>query len=176
MKLTQCSQLLTQISTDCKRASLTLETVLGNEEDLARLSFLNQKTILQESEPDMETLPVSADIIADMVESYLFQIRALTLEAQEMLNLIKNKTELAELNLDYNRNQLMVIELILTFLTAGIDLCCVFGGLFGMNVVVPFSDSPGAFYKVLAGSVGIGVFFFVSLMLTKLALERRKYA
>lgn len=86
----------------------------------------------------IEQLPISVDLITDMVESYLFQIRALTLEAQEMLNLITNKLELAELNLDNNRNELMTFELRLTFLTAALDLAAMFAGCWGMNVAVPF--------------------------------------
>ncbi|CAL5986938.1 Conserved_hypothetical protein [Hexamita inflata] len=173
-KLAQCQQLITQINTDCQRASLTLESVLNNELDLARLSFMNQRVLSQNTDQDLESLPLSVDLITDMVESYLFQIRSLTLEAQEMLNLIQNKIELAELNLDHNRNQLMTFELKLTFLTAALDLCCMFAGLFGMNVVVPWTDAHGAFFGVTGGILGFGIVFYVALMIVEKAMEWKK--
>ena len=89
-----------------------------------------------------------------------------------MLQLIKNKIELAELNLDHNRNELMSFELRLTFLTAALDLCCMICGLFGMNVVIPLDDRRNWFAGVCWIIATVGVAFFGSLMLA----ERKIYS
>lgn len=47
---------------------------------------------------------------------------------------------LIEFHLEDNRNSLMSFELKLTIITASLDLCCMFGGLWGMNVPVAFEE------------------------------------
>ena len=91
-----------------------------------------------------------------------------------MLNLINNKIELAELNLDHNRNQLMTYELKLTFMTAALDLCCMFAGLFGMNVVIPWNGIDGAFWAVVAGIILISIIFYVVLIWLEKMMEKSK--
>ena len=109
-------------------------------------------------------------MITDLIESYLFQIRSLTLEAQEMLNLIANKIELAELNLDHNRNELMRFDMKLSFFTAAMDSCCFFGGLFGMNVIIPMNNRKGVWITVVVLVLAVSA----SLYLFLLQSEKRR--
>ena len=76
---------------------------------------------------------------------------------------------LAELHLDNNRNALMSFELKLTFITASLDLCCMFGGLWGMNVPVPFSEYKYSWIYVVVMEAALTLLFLMFLT----SLERK---
>mgnify|MGYP005820199575 CR=1 FL=1 len=57
----------------------------------------------------------------------------------------------------------MSFELKLTFITASLDLCCMFGGLWGMNVVVAFSEYKYSWIYVTVCEIIISFVFFLCL-------------
>lgn len=67
----------------------------------------------------------------------------------------------------------MVFELKLTLLSCALDLSCMFGGLYGMNVKVPLDNTNYGFFLMIALIVMITVIFYGVLLIVQKVLERR---
>ncbi|GIQ85970.1 hypothetical protein KIPB_007733 [Kipferlia bialata] len=77
---------------------------------------------------------VSPDLIIDLLESYLFQLKAVRTEATEQQSMIAQSLEVAQLQLDERRNQIMLIELKAEFLGLGFGFGALISGIYGMNL------------------------------------------
>ena len=69
----------------------------------------------------------------------------------------------------------MTFDMTLTFVTAAIDLACMFGGLFGMNVKIPLDGRKGAWELVVTTVLALSGLFLFILMLYKRRMEHKSY-
>ncbi|KAH0571258.1 hypothetical protein SS50377_27559 [Spironucleus salmonicida] len=156
--LAQCQQSLAQVESEAQTAQSTLQKLLENESDLANLAFQNQYQDDSQSENSsiLEHLVVDIEIISDIIENYLFQVRNLKLEVQELQARLDNRIQLAELNLEGARNSLLKFELHMTCVLVGLDVAAMFTGLWGMNLPIPLQGNDGQFQLVSIGLVLFG--------------------
>eukprot|EP00768_Dysnectes_brevis_P008449 gnl/Dysnectes_brevis/7651_a13035_332.p1 GENE.gnl/Dysnectes_brevis/7651_a13035_332~~gnl/Dysnectes_brevis/7651_a13035_332.p1 ORF type:complete len:446 (-),score=54.13 gnl/Dysnectes_brevis/7651_a13035_332:247-1584(-) len=158
--LAQSQQRLTALEADLQRAARTLDDLLEAEDDIARLSFLNQRMLNRTGDRDLprDGLPISPSSIADLLETYLFQVRAIQTESKELQNLIENKLEVAELILDDKRNRLIYLELRLSSIALGVDVAAMLATAGGMNLYIPAYDIVWVFWAIFVAICAIGMF------------------
>lgn len=59
----------------------------------------------------------------------------------------------------------MIFELKLTLLSCALDLACMFGGLYGMNVKVPLDNTNYGFFLIIGLIIAISIIFYGSLLI-----------
>ncbi|EEB06596.1 magnesium ion transporter Mrs2 [Schizosaccharomyces japonicus yFS275] len=125
-----------------KRATMirnTLDETLEQDEDLAGM-YLTEKLKNGKSRPMHKHEEVEL-----LLETYYKQVEEIVQRADSLSSSIKHTEEVCNIVLDANRNALMIYDLKLSVLTMSTGLAAVFAGLFGMNLVNGYEESPCAF-------------------------------
>lgn len=200
-QLAACQHQFLQINSDCQRAEMALTSILESPADLAMCSFVNQKILHERrhlekpgggaaprmappagerdqhhpnpAQANYDTLPLSHESIADIIELYLFLVRTVSTESAALMDIIESKSELAELELDQKRNGLMHFELKVAFLSLGVDCANSLASMYGSNVFIPQGDLEWFFWLMAAVCLLlIGLVYFACLA-AQTILERR---
>ncbi|KAH0575458.1 Transmembrane domain-containing protein [Spironucleus salmonicida] len=165
--LALCQQELTSVKTDCQRAAQTILNTIQQSAD--SLFFENQRKARRTQNLVFTKitnkwngkLVINQDQeIEDLIEGYLYQIRAVQMETEQTLKLIDDSLELAGINLDDLSNKMMRFELRMSFLANAFDVGAVIGGAFGMNVLLGWETSNFAFYSIMIATVIVGFIIF----------------
>jgi magnesium transporter len=160
-ELTKVSRRILQLRAKMRQGQLTTREFLGNielEEDLNEwLSALQPQALLVTSLLSgkyMRLYEEDRDIIEDIVRSTDELITQVQGRLRTLVNMRQAYDAIATTNLNNTFKRLTSIAIFLTIPT-------IVGGLWGMNVAVPFKDDPHAFLMVLA-IVGILVMFTIA--------------
>lgn len=153
--------LLHQIKGD-KRA---LEDIVVDDEELAMMDLgkLKQMPKLYES-PLKPAILASHEDMEAMLESYLVDFNTLQTKLEYIRSQIQSAEELVNLRLNTSRNQLLVVDTIVSICTMGFALGSFVFGMFGMNLTSGKEDADNWFTPVAVG------FTICSMMLISLPI------
>ena len=84
--------------------------------------------------PLISQLPLLHEKVANLIELYLVDYNHLASQMDYLYTQIQNAEESESLRLDSSRNQLMIVNAILSVLTCIIGFCAYITGAFGMNL------------------------------------------
>ncbi len=161
-ELTKVSRRILQLRAKMRQGQLTTREFLGNielEEDLNEwLSALQPQALLTTSllgGKYMRLYEEDRDMIEDIERGTDELITQVQGRLRTLVNMRQAYDAIATTNLNNTFKRLTSIAIFLTIPT-------IIGGLWGMNVAVPFHDDPHAFLVVLA-IIGILVMFTIAL-------------
>ena len=115
----------------------SLGALLENEEDLALMNLTKLKVT-----PSLYHVPLSSALldtheeIEILLESYLSDYTTLETKLGVLQMQIQNAEELLQLRLDTSRNQILVVEMIISVVTCSLSFGSFIGSMFGMNLPV----------------------------------------
>lgn len=113
----------------------SLSALLENEEDLALMNLTKLKIT-----PSLYDVPLSSALldtheeIEILLESYLSDYTTLETKLGVLRMQIQNAEELLQLRLDTSRNQILVVEMIISVITCALSFGSFIGSMFGMNL------------------------------------------
>jgi magnesium transporter len=113
----------------------SLSALLENEEDLALMNLTKLKIT-----PSLYDVPLSTALldtheeIEVLLESYLSDYTTLETKLSVLQMQIQNAEELLQLRLDTSRNQILVVEMIISVITCSLSFGSFIGSMFGMNL------------------------------------------
>ncbi|SBS83570.1 magnesium transporter, putative [Plasmodium ovale curtisi] len=134
-----------------------IEKILKNKIDMKNmyLSYLNKYMI--ENLKDYNDLEI-------LLETHLQLTDELYSELENMEEKITHYEELMRLNLDYNRNKLILLNAKISFSTLFFSICSVITSLFGMNLKNFVENNDYAFFLV---SIFVFLWSFIGMYMTK---------
>eukprot|EP00768_Dysnectes_brevis_P008334 gnl/Dysnectes_brevis/7486_a12590_329.p1 GENE.gnl/Dysnectes_brevis/7486_a12590_329~~gnl/Dysnectes_brevis/7486_a12590_329.p1 ORF type:complete len:332 (+),score=44.46 gnl/Dysnectes_brevis/7486_a12590_329:108-1103(+) len=125
---------LQEVNTDVDRGIETIMECLDEERDVQRLSLANARLEHAQEEP-----PVDPDEIEELLEMYMFELRALKREVNELLTSISHQIDAIQLNLDQSRNTLGLMDNKISIVSLAVTVITCIGSMMGMNVFNPWN-------------------------------------
>lgn len=113
--------------------------------------------------------PVPPDAIEDLLEAYLFRLEGLRVGYVEQRKILSQTSETVALLLDSARNDIMLVELIISILGLALGVGALLTGAFGMNLPSGLEAEPTrTFWLLFVGIILICSFTaIVGLLVTK---------
>ena len=133
--------------------SRSLSELLETDEDLAEL-YLTEKKIHPEKFSRQRIGDNNHTEVELLLESYVSRIEEVMQLTTELQKQVATTEGIVNITLDSERNDLIVLELKLTILSAASSTGALFSTLFGMNLLTGFEESTRAFYNVAFFSIG----------------------
>lgn len=127
---------ITELSKHFEKIKLLLDDILEDDE---KLTFLNL-TSLDENPDIFKNISNNTEIMemrekmSSLFEVYLFDYNNLSMQISEISDNIKHSEESAMLRLSSVRNQLMIVNTIISIITCVIGFGSYVAGIFGMNL------------------------------------------
>jgi magnesium transporter len=143
-----------------------INDLLNEDEDLAAMYLTDSKAGQPHSIADHQEVEY-------LLETYLERAHSIVQSADVMMKNIAKTEETINVVLDAKRNQIMVFEVRLAILTVGLATGTFIAGLFGMNLINYFEDSPWGF-GIMTGAC-IVIISGCSLVLSRLFRQIRRF-
>ena len=127
----------------------TLSDLLENDEDLALMNLTKLK-----DKPSLYNIPLDAKLLASheeieiLLESYLTDYNSLETKLVYLRTQMQNAEELVMLRLDTSRNQLLIVDNVISVVTAALAFGSFIGSIFGMNFDSNIWRDPSGFRSV----------------------------
>ena len=153
MSLLQYSKELNSFLQKVEPFSRSLSELLETDEDLAELYLTEKKT-----HPDkFSRLRIGDNNHTEvelLLESYVSRIEEVIQLTTELQKQVATTEGIVNITLDSERNDLIVLELKLTILSASASTGALFSTLFGMNLLTGLEENLNAFWYVSYFSIG----------------------
>eukprot|EP00835_Amoeboradix_gromovi_P000028 NODE_1_length_95616_cov_0.657642.p28 type:complete len:347 gc:universal NODE_1_length_95616_cov_0.657642:15560-14520(-) len=147
--------------------SRSLSELLENDEDLAEL-YISEKKIHPDKFSRLRVGDNNHTEIELLLESYVSRIEEVLQLTAELQKQVATTEGIVNITLDSERNDLIILELKLTILSASASTGALFSTLFGMNLLTGFEENLNAFWYVSYFSIGtafsVGLFNFINMM------------
>jgi len=127
----------------------TLSDLLENDEDLALMNLSKLK-----DKPSLYNIPLDNKLLASheeieiLLESYLTDYNSLETKLVYLRTQMQNAEELVMLRLDTSRNQLLIVDNVISVVTAALAFGSFIGSIFGMNFDSNIWRDPNGFRSV----------------------------
>ena len=127
----------------------TLSDLLENDEDLALMNLTKLK-----DKPSLYNIPLDSKLLASheeieiLLESYLTDYNSLETKLVYLRTQMQNAEELVMLRLDTSRNQLLIVDNVISVVTAALAFGSFIGSIFGMNFDSNIWKDPTGFRSV----------------------------
>jgi Mg2+ and Co2+ transporter CorA len=127
----------------------TLSDLLENDEDLALMNLTKLK-----DKPSLYNIPLDSKLLASheeieiLLESYLTDYNSLETKLVYLRTQMQNAEELVMLRLDTSRNQLLIVDNVISVVTAALAFGSFIGSIFGMNFDSNIWRDPNGFRSV----------------------------
>lgn len=143
-----------------------INDLLNEDEDLAAMYLTDSKAGQPHSVADHQEVEY-------LLETYLERTHSIVPSADVMMKNIAKTEETINVVLDAKRNQIMVFEVRLAILTVAVTTGTFIAGLFGMNLINYFEDSPWGF-GIMTGACVVAI-SGCSLVLARLFRQIRRF-
>eukprot|EP00834_Sanchytrium_tribonematis_P003088 NODE_110_length_18645_cov_0.794403.p7 type:complete len:357 gc:universal NODE_110_length_18645_cov_0.794403:18575-17505(-) len=174
MSLLQYSKELNSFMQKLEPFSRSLNELLESDEDLTEL-HLTEKKVHPDKYSRVRVGDNNHTEIELLLENYVSRIEEIMQLTNELQKQVATTEGIVNITLDSERNDLIVLELKLTILSAASSTGALFSTLFGMNLLSGLEESASAFWQVSYFSVGVAatVGLYNAIRMSKLIRSRK---
>ena len=156
-KLKLLKNTMTELSKHFDKIKQVLSDIIEDDEKLIfmNLTLFDEKpNIFKDIEENTEIMEIR-EKMSSMFEVYLFDYNNLSMQINTLCDNIKHSEESAMLRLSSMRNQLMIVNTIISIIACTIGFCAYVTGVFGMNLdnTKYIQPVPGVFNGVIISTM-----------------------